>query len=119
MRVKREEMMARRRGRSKSRIKNAQAGSEPASQRASNGKLFLLAVGQLFLGNEIPEEAPTRRRIAKKKKSEEEGRRVGGGGGGGWLYRWASSPLASCNRTTPNQSPDGYHHTPSASHPTL
>jgi len=81
MRVKREEMMARRGGRSKSRIKNAQAGSEPASER-SNGKLFLLAVGQLFLGNEIPEEAPTRRRIAKKKKkSEEEGRP------GGWVVR--------------------------------
>jgi hypothetical protein len=52
--------------------------SERASER-SNGKLFLLAGGQLLLGNEIPEEAPTRRRIAKKNKSEEEGRRGWGG----------------------------------------
>jgi hypothetical protein len=40
----------------------------------------------------------------------------------GWLDRWASPPLASCNRTTPDQSPDGYHHIPpppNASHPTL
>jgi hypothetical protein len=71
MRVKREEMMARRGG-------GARVGSRTCRQRAKQWQALLVAVGQLFLGNEIPEEAPTRSRIAKK-KSDEEGRRGWGG----------------------------------------
>jgi len=64
------------RGRSKSRIKNAQAASQRASEAMASSSCWLS--GSYLLGNEIPEEAPTRRRTAKK-KSEEEGRRGVGG----------------------------------------